>query len=160
LIRGTLNSTAGKAYVMQFFASPTGDASGNGEGQLFLGQTNLTLGTSCSSNFTVYLPVSVPANWVVTATATDPANNTSEFSNWIPVTPVPSLQIDLTKTNSNPVSISWTNNGGSFVLMQTFNLSPPTQWLVVTNRPMLTNGFLVVKLPATNPGVFYRLGAQ
>ena len=88
-IRGTLNSGTGKTYLLQFFSSPAGDTSGNGEGQVFLGQTHLTLSATCSSNFTVVLPVSVPANWVITATATDPANNTSEFSAWVPVVLVP-----------------------------------------------------------------------
>ena len=91
-IRGTLDSGTGKTYLLQFFSNPSGNALGYGEGRVFLGQTNLTLNAaSCSSNFTVLLPVSVPAGWVVTATATDPSNNTSEFSAWISTVIVPKL---------------------------------------------------------------------
>jgi hypothetical protein len=158
-IRGTLDSGAGKTYVLQFFASPAGDTSGYGEGQVFLGQTSLALGAMCSLNFTAVLPVSVPANWVVTATATSPANNTSEFSAWVPVVPVPSLGITL-GTNQSQVSLAWTNNGGSFMLQQTFSLSPPVLWTTNAVTPFLTNGFFVVRTPATNTNTFYRLGAQ
>jgi titin len=159
-IRGTLDSGAGKTYLIQFFSNPTGDPLGYGEGQIFLGQTNLTLGAACSSNLTVLLPVSVPAGWVVTATATDPANNTSEFSAWIPVVIVPQVQFSsLTRTNRQ-ISLSWTNNGGSYVLQQTFSLAPPVQWTAVTNASFLTNGFFVVTLSATNGNTFYRLATQ
>ena len=145
---------------LQFFSNPSGNASGYGEGQVFLGQTNLTLGaTMCSSNFTVALPVSVPAGWVVTATATDPANNTSEFSAWIPIVIVP-LLIGRRQPGSRQISLSWTNNGGSYVLQQTFSLNSPQQWTVVTNAPALSNGFFVLTLPATNANAFYRLQAQ
>ena len=51
-IRGTMDGKTGNAYALQFFASPSGDASGYGEGQVYLGQTNLTLGATCSTNFT------------------------------------------------------------------------------------------------------------
>ncbi len=157
-IRGTLDSGSGKTYLLQFFASPAGDASGYGEGQLFLGQTNLTLGALCSSNFTAYVSASVPANWVVTATATGPANNTSEFSAWIPVVPVPNLQL-VFGANQSQIAVAWTNISGSFVLQQTFNLSPPVLWTMVVNSPVLTNNFFVVTMPATNSSVFYRLSA-
>ena len=159
-IRGTLNSGMGRAYLRQFFSNPSGNTNGYGEGRFFLGQTNLTLGaTMCSSNFTVVLPVSVPAGWVVTATATDPANNTSEFSAWLPAVAVPRVQT-ITVNRINPqVSLSWTNNGGSYVLQQTFSLAPPQQWITVTNAPSLVNGFFVLTLPATNVVAFYRLQA-
>src|SRR5208283_5369756 len=137
-IRGTLDSGAGKTYLLQFFSSPAGDTSGYGEGQVLLGQTNLSLGAMCLSNFTVVLPVSVPAGWVVTATATDPANNTSEFSAWTNVVVVPQLQSSAVNPASRQFSLSWTNNGGSYVLQQTFSLTPPpAQWLNVTGTPSL-----------------------
>jgi hypothetical protein len=160
LIHGTLDGGSGKTYSLQFFASPAGDSSGYGEGQLFLGQTNFTLGSMCSSNFTVFLPASVPANWVITATAASPANNTSEFSAWVPVVLVPPLQLAFSNPNQNQISLSWTNNGGSFALQQTYNLSPPVQWTMVGNAPSLMNGSFVGTMPATNSSVFYRLIAQ
>ncbi len=160
-IRGTLASGAGKTYLLQFFSSPAGDPSGYGEGQVFLGQTNLTLGaTMCSSNFTVLLPVSVPAGWVVTATATDPANNTSEFSAWTNVVVVPQVLTSAVNPASRQFSLSWTNNGGSYVLQQTYNLSPPAQWTVAGGTPSLVNGFFVQTTTATNRSTFYRLIAQ
>ncbi len=157
LIRGTLNSLSGKTYALEFFASPAGDASGYGEGQLFLGQTKLTLGSLCSSNFAVTLPVAVPPNWVVTATATNPTNNTSEFSAWLPVLSVPSPI--LTRSSPTQIAISWTNNGGSFQLQQTISLLP-TLWTTVTASPILANGFYTVNLPPTNTTSFYRLTPQ
>jgi hypothetical protein len=157
-IRGTMDGKTGMAYGLQFFASPSGDSSGYGEGQVFLGQTNITLGSACSSNLTVYLPVSVPAGWVVTATATDAANNTSEFSDWVSVIPVPPLHLAI--PNQNQMSVSCTNNGGNFVLQQTYSLTPPIQWTIVTNAPAIINNFLVTTLMTTNASVYYRLTAQ
>jgi titin len=158
-ISGTLDSGEGKTYMLQFFASPP--SANYAEGQVFLGQTNLTLGmVSCSSNFVVSLPVSVPAGWAVTATATDPNNNTSEFSAGIVAIQVPSLQVVFTSTGGNQIgqiSFSWTNNGGNFLLQQTFNLNPPVQWITLTNLPVLSNNFQVVTLNSTNASAFYRL---
>ena len=148
-IRGTMDGKTGKTYTLQFFASPTGDSSGYGEGQVFLGQTNLTLGSSCSSNFTVYLPAPIPTGWVLTATATDASNNTSEFSAWVPVISVPSVQLTPLSSQSQ-LSIAWTNNGGTFALQQAYSLTPPIVWYAVTNIPVLTNHFWVTPLRMTN----------
>lgn len=154
-IRGSLNSKVNQTYTLQFFASPSGDSSGYGEGQVFLGQTNLALGSSCSANFTVYLPAAVPPGWVVSATATDPRNNTSEFSGWVSAVPLPPVQLAL--PGNRQLALSWTNNGGSFALQQTFSLAPPVTWLPVTNLPVLKTNFMVTTLGLTNSSVFYRL---
>lgn len=79
LIRGTLDSSPGATFSIEFFASPSCDSSGYGEGQTFLGATSVTTDASGRASFQV-LVASGAANRVVTATATDSAGNTSEFS--------------------------------------------------------------------------------
>ncbi len=80
-IDGSLNSAANTAFRVEFFASETADPSGNGEGQTFLGSKDVTTDGSGNAAFTAVLPVLSPAGQaVITATATDPNNNTSEFS--------------------------------------------------------------------------------
>jgi hypothetical protein len=108
------------------------------------------------------LPAAVPAGWVVAANATDPAHNTSEFSAWTNevIFIVPNLLSSAVNPINRQFSLSWTNNGGSYVLQQTFSLNPPPTWTTVTNAPQLANGFFVVSLSATNGDAFYRLLAQ
>jgi hypothetical protein len=78
-IDGTLNSTANTTFRIEFFSSAGCNSSGNGEGQTFLGSTNVTTDASCNATFSVTLPTE-PAMGSITATATDPTGNTSEFS--------------------------------------------------------------------------------
>jgi hypothetical protein len=162
-ISGSLDALINQTYTLEFFASPAGDVSGYGEGQIFLGQTNLTLGSSCSSNFTVILPVTVPTGWVVTATATDPNHNTSEFSAWVPVStgsgavisPVPTIQLAM--TSPGQLTLSWMDNGGGFILQQTDSLTPPISWSTVSDNPVLEDNLMVMTVNLTNSCVFFRL---
>jgi CSLREA domain-containing protein len=85
-ITGTLNSTPNTTFRIEFFASDAPDASGFGEGQTFLGFTTVTTDGNGDVGFSVSLPVTVSTTQVVSATATDPAGNTSEFSHVVPVT--------------------------------------------------------------------------
>ncbi|HYW72999.1 MAG TPA: Calx-beta domain-containing protein [Pyrinomonadaceae bacterium] len=78
-IAGTLNSDVNKQYRIEFFASPQCSASGYGEGQAYLGSTDVTTNGN-DAGFSVNLPVNVQPGNVVTATATDSSGNTSEFS--------------------------------------------------------------------------------
>lgn len=78
-ISGSLNSESNKQYRIEFFASPQCSASGYGEGQAFLGSTDVTTNGNDAS-FNVTLPIAVQPGYVITATATDSLGNTSEFS--------------------------------------------------------------------------------
>ena len=92
---------------------------------------------------------------MVTATATDTNNNTSEFSKWVTAIPVPPVLV--AKPGPNQLALSWTNNSGSFALQQTPDLTPPPLWTMVTNAPVLVNNFWVTTLFTTNGSLFYRL---
>lgn len=80
IVEGFLNSTPNAAYTVELFASETADPSGAGEGQTFLAALAVAADGSCLGNFSVTLPIAVPPGDVITATATDNAGNTSEFS--------------------------------------------------------------------------------
>ncbi len=79
-VNGTLTSTAGTVFHLQFFANSFADPSGYGEGQTFLGQTDVTTDGSGQASFSANLNSAIAPGKVVTATATDPQGNTSEFS--------------------------------------------------------------------------------
>ena len=103
---GTLDSTASSGpYRIEFFASPTcnaGPPNDFGEGMTFLGSTTVSTGASCIGAFNVTLAVAVANGTIVTATATDPSNNTSEFSQCftagvtLPPTATPTLTPSIT----------------------------------------------------------------
>jgi hypothetical protein len=80
IVQGTFNSTLSATFRLEFFANQTADPSGYGEGQTYLGATSVTTDATGNASFTVTLPVTVPVGNFISSTATDPAGNTSEFS--------------------------------------------------------------------------------
>ena len=78
-VTGTLNSTANTAFRIELFANNTVDPSGYGEGQFYLGFTNVTTDAAGNASFDVTLSGKSGAN-ALSATATGPARGTSEFS--------------------------------------------------------------------------------
>jgi len=80
-VAGRLHSEPLEPYTLEFFASPTCDASGFGEGKVFLGSIEVGTDSAGNAPFGTRLPVTVPAGWFVTSTAThEPVGATSEFS--------------------------------------------------------------------------------
>ncbi|HEY9171019.1 MAG TPA: PA14 domain-containing protein, partial [Verrucomicrobiae bacterium] len=77
---GSLDSQPNTVYRIEFFANPTRDPSGYGEGEIFLGSTSVTTDGNGDVTFNASVPQSAPLDWIVTATATDADGNTSPFS--------------------------------------------------------------------------------
>ncbi len=90
-ISGTLSGAADTAYELEFFSNPAADPSGYGQGQAFLMATSVTTDSSGDASFSVDSPTVVTVGQYITATATDPAGNTSEFSADAVVTNTPPL---------------------------------------------------------------------
>ena len=67
-------------YLVQFFSSPQPDPSGYGQGKTFLGSMNVQTDSKGNASFTTGLPPAGAAGMFLSATATDPDGNTSEFS--------------------------------------------------------------------------------
>jgi CSLREA domain-containing protein len=86
IVQGTLNSTpstSGITYRLEFFSNPGCDPSGFGQGKTFVGASDVTTDPEGNVSFVVTLSGNSPAGSVITSTATDPANSTSEFSGCI-----------------------------------------------------------------------------
>jgi hypothetical protein len=81
LIVGSLTSTPNTTFTLEFFANTASDPSGFGEGQTFLGSITVTTDSEGIAHFTARFAVMVPPGEFIAATATDPNNDTSEFSN-------------------------------------------------------------------------------
>jgi hypothetical protein len=81
-ITGTLNSTPSTNFSLSFYSSSTCDPSGNGEGATPFGAGSPGVVTDANGNvnFALAIPAQLLAGQVITATATDSAGNTSEFS--------------------------------------------------------------------------------
>ena len=75
-----LNSAANTAFTLQFFANRSCDPSAHGEGEIFLLSRQATTDNNGNADFQVAAPNGVPEGFHLTATATDPQGNTSEFS--------------------------------------------------------------------------------
>jgi hypothetical protein len=80
VVSGSLESAPDTTFTVQLFASDVADPSGYGQGQRFLGSVTVTTDSTGAGTFSGSFASGFALGQVVTATATDPDNNTSEFS--------------------------------------------------------------------------------
>ncbi len=88
-IQGTLNSAPGTAFTIEFFVGERGDPSGYGQGRENFESLTTETDSTGFAEFAVSRthPRSLYfLDRYVTATATDPLGNTSEFSHWVHIT--------------------------------------------------------------------------
>jgi uncharacterized repeat protein (TIGR01451 family) len=84
-VRGTLFSTPNTTFTLEFFSNDAPDPSGYGEGQASIGTVIVQTDPSGRAPLDLTLPTTAAVGSFISATATDPAGNTSEFSNTVPV---------------------------------------------------------------------------
>jgi hypothetical protein len=122
-ITGTLNSAPSTTFSVNFYSTSACDSSGNGEGASPLGGGALGVTTAANGNasFSVTIAGALPAGHVITATATDPSSNTSEFSACVPAS---LLTIVIEENTSNAATLnSVTFLREPFTLTDNFNFS-------------------------------------
>ena len=94
-ILGSLTSRPNTTYQIDFYSNAAVDPSGNGEGALFFNTTAVTTNANGLAAIDVSFPIALPSGRVITATATDPNGNTSEFSAADPTGATGSVQFSL-----------------------------------------------------------------
>ena len=166
VIIGSLNAQMGTVFTVQFFGDDAGDPSGHGQGKTFLGElTNVVTNTDGIASFTATLSTLAQPGEFVTATATDPSGNTSEFSQDIEVpvgnplivtttadSGVGSLRAAIVYSNANAVADTITFDiPGSGVQV----ISPLTPLPTITN-PVTIDGY---SQPGASPNTNTTLAA-
>jgi hypothetical protein len=125
VITGTLDGASNTVYQIDFYLN---SVFAPGQGGTFLGSGTVTTGSNTMANFTITVPVAVPPDYFITSTATDPANNTSEFSSAVRVGSSPVILAQPVSTNvaigataafcvtaqgSAPLLYQWRKNGAN-----------------------------------------------
>ncbi len=131
-VQASLQSRPATTYQLEFFASVAWDPLWQAEGQVYLGSTTLTTDAAGLgvASFTAPAPTWLGPDDLITATATDPAGNTSEFAQAGRLAiepPLPSLQISRA---GKPTVITWPSSAraAGFQLESALAELVPQQW--------------------------------
>jgi uncharacterized repeat protein (TIGR01451 family) len=84
-IQGTLYESPNSSYLVQFFSSPTEDASGHGQGKVLIGSSTVTTDSNGNGTFSAQVPTGTLPGQFISATATSLQNDTSEFASDVAV---------------------------------------------------------------------------
>lgn len=158
-IQGTFNSNPNATFRLEFFSSPACDSSGYGEGKSFIGSINVTTDGSgnVTGGFSAAFNVAVSNGAAITSTATDPANNTSEFSQCVSLTGPCSYSV-------SPASDSFAGNGGAGSFNVTvaagcsWTATSNVGWINITSGSPGSGSGTVQYSVAANPGPTIRNG--
>ncbi len=119
-IQGNFAGTPSTTYRIELSDNTTCDPSGYGEGETYLGYTDVTTDESGDASFSVSFGDTIPVGHYITSTATDPDGNTSEFSACQIVAAPGVCDLQVTKEVDNPTpkegetvtyTVTVTNNG-------------------------------------------------
>ena len=162
LISGTLNSAAGRTFLIDVYSSANPDLSGYGPGQVYLGSTTLTTSGSGNASFTLSASGTFNGQYL-SATATDQTTgDTSEFSldvlGTIASAP-PTFAAPLSMTGTGFVAKVSLTISQSYRIQATTNLGAnPIAWTDLTNFVAGSTNFLFLDPSATNfSRRFYRV---
>lgn len=132
-ITGRFNSVPSTTYRLEFFANDVIGATGYGEGKTFIGFKDVTTNAGGNANFTATF-TQIAAGQRVTATATDPNGNTSEFSGAIGQLTNVSTRMEVLTGNSVLI--------GGFIVGGSGNIDVLLRALGPTLGQLGVNGFL------------------
>ncbi|MDP1835615.1 MAG: Ig-like domain-containing protein [Chlamydiales bacterium] len=132
-IVGTLNSKPNAIFAVDLYASTNANVSGFVEGEVFLGTVSVTTNASGDGTFT-FTTADVGKSYI-TATATDAANNTSEFSAMLRLNHIPVATND---------SFSGAEDNDITGNVQTNDSDPDGDALTTTLGAVPTNGSVVL----------------
>ena len=162
-IEGSLQSRPNATYVLEFFASASCDPTGYGEGETPLGLATIATPGSGLAPFVVTLPAAPPIGSQLTATATDAAGSTSEFSACVTVqdlaTPV-ALSLVRAEAKEREVRLEWYGAGATGLVVTVERWRASEGWRPIATPVVADRSGLIVYLdrgvaPATRYG--YRL---
>jgi len=142
-IDGILNSTANTQFTIDFYSNDScvGRPQDFLQGRTYLGSANVT--TNGSGNATIHAVLTgvvLAAGEKVSATATDPVGNTSEFSQRFVLTATPS--------SGSPSGVSTTLAGFHFLAGATAKVGG----VAATNVNVVGDGMITLTTPALPPG--------
>lgn len=89
IVSGAYTGTPNQTYTLDFYTSDTGNSSGYGPGQTWVGADTVTTDSAGNAAFEFTFGTDVPESQAISATATDATGNTSEFSAFQIMPPVP-----------------------------------------------------------------------
>jgi hypothetical protein len=118
-VGGSLNSTPSTTFRIEFYTGNFCDSSVFGQGREFLGSTSVLTDPMGEVSFLPTFSNTTPPGTFVTATATDPSDNTSEFSGCFPTPPTVVLVVPEDDATDVPV-------GTNVTLVFSEPLDPPT----------------------------------
>jgi 5-hydroxyisourate hydrolase-like protein (transthyretin family) len=113
-VSGSLTSSSNTDFTLEFFANAVCDPTGFGEGEEFLGSTDVTTGDEGSASFAESFSVPVAAAGFVTATATNRGSgDTSEFSACAEVSPAEPIPTPTEAPEPEATEVSFTENSAT-----------------------------------------------
>lgn len=127
-IQGSLKSIPLTTFQVDFYSNAAVDPSGNGEGAQFFNTTSVNTDANGDATINVTFPAGLPSGRVITATATDPNGNTSEFSAADPTSAVGSVQFSVSAIQAiedvGALTVTVLRSGGTAVKKSLFE-GPP-----------------------------------
>ena len=96
IVTGTLNSNSNTTFTLDFYTNSICDASGHGEGELYLGTGQVTTDVAGDASFEISVAGYAANGDFISTTATHSDGSTSEFSMCVVVigeVPISGLQL-------------------------------------------------------------------
>ena len=160
VVAGFLDTHPSTTYRLDFYASDSWDPLWIPEGRAFLGSKVVTtdgLGTA-SFQFTGSIQAWA-SDTRITATATDPVGNTSEFSAGVPVVLQPAPPSLLLVRTGSELTVCWSLAASGFNLEMASSLEPTESWTPVTTGILLTTTNFCYTIPDASlaPSQYFRL---
>jgi hypothetical protein len=149
-VSGTIHSIANSEVVLNLFANSKCDSTGAGQAEELLGLTLVNTDGNGNANFSASYAANLPPGEVVTATATDPNDNTSQLSSCFAITATNKTEPPIANAGSNqtvtvgtlvtlggsgssdpntpplPLTFKWTQTSGPTVTLTGANTAMPT----------------------------------